>query len=257
MESLPACSRSLPSRPAFRSRPGSPFPWRRLLLNLLRAERRARAPDPQAAVAQAQVRMEARLGTGGSLPAETAAWLQNGGLGRGGGPDRRPGDPGGGEVHGAEHPRASAAARESFTHDAGDLEDRWAWGVTENGGACEAKVTVRPPASPCPAAAAPWRLQGLTAPGLELRRGRAHRGLPRPREAEVTVAGPGGGPSPQRRPALGVGDIGRASGWWRQRGTRREGRAASGGRALLSEAVPEAPTSGAFGPPGRGSPRAP
>lgn len=78
MESLPACSRSLPSRPAFRSRPGSPFPWRRLLLNLLRAERRARAPDPQAAVAQAQVRMEARLGTGGSLPAETAAWLQNG-----------------------------------------------------------------------------------------------------------------------------------------------------------------------------------
>lgn len=136
-------------------------------------------------------------------------------------------------MHGAEYRGLSVAARESFTHDAGDSEDRWAWGGTENGGSCEATVPGRPPASPCPAAAAPWRagcsrrLQNLTAPGLELRSGRAQRDLTRPREAEVTVAGPGGGPSPRRQPALGVGDIGRASGWWRQRGLRTGG---SGGQ---------------------------
>lgn len=47
------------------------------------------------------------------------------------------------------------------------------------------------------------------------------------REAEVTVAGPGGGPSPQSQPALGVGDMDRASGWWRRKGLQTGG---SGGQ---------------------------
>lgn len=47
------------------------------------------------------------------------------------------------------------------------------------------------------------------------------------REAEVTVAGPGGGPSPRSQPALGVGDMDRASGWWRRKGLQTGG---SGGQ---------------------------
>lgn len=249
MESLPACSRTLPSRPVFRSRPpcrpcsrpGSPFPWRRLLLNLLRAERRARAPDPQAAVAKAQVRMEARLGTGGSLPAETAAWLQNGGLGRGGGPDRRPGDPGGGEVHGAEHPRASAAARESFTHDAGDLEDR--------GASRKTGVPARP-RSQCGGRCA------LAPPGLDRPWARAPQGA-RPPGPPPAQGGRGHGRGPGRRP---LAPAPARSGCRRHRSrlwVAAAERPPDGRVGRPAEAVPEAPTSGAFGPSGRGSPRAP
>lgn len=235
MESLPARA-SFPSGLSF---PLSltvpvPFPVAPAALELVSGGAEGAAPDPQAALPKAQVRTKARLGTGGALPAQAAAQLQNGGLGRGGDPNPRPGHPGESEGRGAEYPRAVGSSprllnprRRRFSRPLG-VGRHGKWGCLRgqgHGPAASARL--------CPAAAAPWRagcsglLQNLAAPGFELRRGRVRPDLRRPREAEVTVAGPGGGPSPQSQPALGVGDTDRASGWWRRKGLQTGG---SGGQ---------------------------
>lgn len=230
MESLPARA-SFPSGLSF---PLSlavpvPFPVAPAALELVSGGAEGAAPDPQAALSKAQVRTKARLGTGGSLPAQAAAQLQNGGLGRGGDPNPRPGHPGESEVHGAEYPRAVGSSPRL-------LHPR-----RRRGAARKMGVSARPrsrsgrqraPLSRGRCALARWvfrLLQNLTAPGFELRSGRVRPDLTRPREAEaeVTVAGPGGGPSPQSQSALGVGDMDRASGWWRRKGLQTGG---SGGQ---------------------------
>lgn len=81
--------------------PGPLSHSRLLLLNLFLEQRKARAPDPHAALPKAQVRMKARAGSGGSPPAAAAARRPSGGPGEAGAAPgvRRPGV---GEVRRAE-----------------------------------------------------------------------------------------------------------------------------------------------------------